>query len=83
MFCSCVVPVFARVAALTPSSAMGDIGVAIRGVERSLPSESDRSRPAPALARQDKAGGLNPGSGVGFDPPVEGCPQNATIYNSI
>ena len=55
---------------------MTDLGVGIDGAERPRPSGGDCSLSAPALTKQ-RAGGLNPGSGVGVDPRV-GHPRNAT-----
>ncbi len=56
---------------------MTDLGVGIDGVELPRPSGGDCSLSAPALTKQ-RAGGLNPGSGVGVDP-MEGYPRNATL----
>ena len=55
---------------------MTDLEVGFDGVERPRPSGGDCSLPASALTRQ-KAGGLNPGSGVGVHS-EEGYPRNAT-----
>ena len=49
----------------------------VAGVERPRPSGGDCSLPASALTKQ-KAGGLNPGSGVGVHS-EEGYPRNATV----
>ena len=55
---------------------MTDLEVGIDVVERPRPSGGDCSLSAPALTKQ-RAGGLNPGSGVGVDS-AEGYPRNAT-----
>ena len=58
---------------------MTDLEVGFDGVERPRPSGGDCSLSAPALTKQ-RAGGLNPGSGVGVDL-AEGYPRNATFLS--
>ena len=57
---------------------MTDLEVGFDGVELPRPSGGDCSLPASALTKR-KAGGLNPGSGVGVHS-EEGYPRNATIF---